>query len=65
VRATDLAAWMFAFCASMPRIRLLVPASCYHERGRGVIDRQRLVQATIGDRSRKRLFLERKSFFIL
>ena len=28
VRATDLAAWMLAFCASMPRIRLLAPCSC-------------------------------------
>jgi len=28
VRATLFAAWMFAFCASMPRIRDLVPESC-------------------------------------
>lgn len=35
VRATDFAAWMFAFCASMPRIRLLLPCSCCREeRGR-------------------------------
>ena len=35
VRATDFAAWMFAFCASMPRIRLLLPCSCRREeRGR-------------------------------
>lgn len=32
VRATDLAAWMFAFCASIPRMRLLAPESCDVER---------------------------------
>jgi hypothetical protein len=37
VRATEQAAWMFDFCASMPRMRLLLPASCDAEgrKGRG------------------------------
>ena len=36
VRATAFAAWMLAFCASIPRIRLLVPCSCGKKKsGRG------------------------------
>ena len=36
VRATAFAAWMLAFCASIPRIRLLEPCSCGKKKsGRG------------------------------
>jgi len=53
VRATLFAAWMFAFCASMPRIRDLVPESCdvYEQTvrvWRGSLVRQRTDEDRVG-----------------